>query len=231
MKNKLHTTFILFIIIGLTSCGQDRLTPAYKPMTINQLTNSKPIKFTYQIDDTRIDEYDTSASKFPVFGKLFKAIAKAVANAKIGKDGGMQIDLPLVTVDLSQLLRADFSTISSINLEQLDVFVRDPKSIDSLKFLDKIEIWAKLSVPIDDLEVDEKGYTRMLYYDRTEKGMGPGCNEKCLVLKSVKIDWKQFLLDNPTLEIKPLIFINSVPNSTMKLAGSIDYSIKFNVGF
>jgi hypothetical protein len=151
-----------------------------------------------------------------------------MANATIGKDG-IDINLPSVTIDLSTLLKADFSTIDYITLDQLDVNIRDPRSKDTLKFLDSIEIWAKLHRPIDGLPVDQDGYTRMLYFNRGEHTLG--CGDKCLILKSEKVNWKKFLLDNPSLELKPIITINSVPDSTMKLAGSIEYSIKFNVGF
>jgi hypothetical protein len=217
------------MIFSLASCGRsDRLVPLYKPVTVNQLTNNKPVKFSFQIDDTRIDEYGAGAGKFPVFGRLFKAIAKAMANATIGKDG-IDINLPSVTIDLSTLLKADFSTIDYITLDQLDVNIRDPRSKDNLKFLDSIEIWAKLHRPIDGLPVDQDGYTRMLYFNRGEHTLS--CGDKCLILRSEKVNWKKFLLDNPSLELKPIITINSVPDSTMKLAGSIEYSIKFNVGF
>ena len=228
MKNRIKWAFVLLTALSLYSCGKDRLVPRYKPMTVNQLTNNKPMKFTYQIDDIQIDKFSTSAEKFPIFGKLFQAIARSMANAKLGKNG-MEIDLPHVTVDLSQLLKADLSTVELINLQQLDVSVRNPQSKDSLIFLDKIEIWVKLHKPIDGLPMDEEGFTRMLYYDRADKTLS--CNEKCLVIKSEHVNWKKFLQDNPSLEIKPLIKINAVPDTAMKLAGSIEYSIKFNVGF
>lgn len=229
MKNSMKPLIILLLTLILFSCGkEDRLIPQYQARTLNQLTNSKPFTFSYDIDDTKIDEYGEKPGKFPIFGIFFKKIAKVLANASIDRDG-VQLNLPGTTIDMSSLLKVDFKTVEFITLDYLDVIVRDSKSKDNLKFLDKIEILAKLNVPIDGLPVDENGFTRMLYYDRTEKGLG--CDGKCLILKSEKVDWKKFLKDNPSLEIKPLITVNSVPDSTMKLAGSIKFSIKFNVGF
>jgi predicted small lipoprotein YifL len=229
MKNKIKYTMFFVVLVSLVACGQtDKLVPLYNPVTVSQLTNNKPTKFTYQVDDTQIDEYGKIPGKFPVFGRFFKAIAKAMANATIGKDG-VEMDLPTTVVDMSSLLKVDFETIDVISLDQLDIMVRDSKSKDTLKFLDKIEIYGKLKHPIDGLPVDENGFTRLLYYDRVDKSLG--CNDKCLILKTEEVNWKKFLIDNPVLEIKPIIFVNSVPESTMKLAGSIQFSIKFNVGF
>jgi hypothetical protein len=228
MKTALNFTLLLLAISSLYSCGKERLTTKYQPVTINELTSNKPAKFTFQIDDTKIEEYGKTPGKFPIFGRLFKSIAKAMANASL-RNKHVELDLPTTTVDLRSLLNVDLRTIDLITLDQLDVTIRDAKSKDNLLFLDKIEILAKLKVPLNGLPVDENGYTRIMYYDSAEKGLG--CSDKCLVLNVEQVDWKKFLKENSTVEIKPVITVNSVPDSTMKLAGSIEFSVKYNVGF
>ena len=87
--------------MGFSSCGREKLTPIYHEVTINQLQNDKPINFSYKIDDTQIDEYAKNAGKFPLFGKLFKAIAVVLANTSISNSKGHELQLDGADVDLS----------------------------------------------------------------------------------------------------------------------------------
>jgi hypothetical protein len=223
-------SIVLILVLGFTllSCGKDRLTPQYQAVTVNELLKNKPVNFSYRIDDTSIDEYGKGPGKFPVFGKLFKAMAQVIANATIGPDG-VELDPPPIVVDMTSMLKIDFNSIEVINIDQLNVSIRESKSQDNLKFLDKIEIYAKVNSPVDGLVVNEEGFVRLLYYDRKVDSLG--CEEKCLVLNVDKINWKKLLQENPIILIKPHIVLNSVPLSTMRLAGSIAFRIKFNVGF
>jgi hypothetical protein len=228
MQKRIILSLTLGTLLVLASCGNDRLTTQVAPQTVNQLTHNKPIKFTYHIEDTQIEEYGKGPGRFPLLGRLFKAIAKAMANASIGKEG-VELNLPKSNVDLSSLVDVDFSTIDTITIDQLDVNISNAETKDNLSFIETVGILAKLKNPIDGLLVDENGYTRILYYERASSGLS--CDNKCLVLKVEKIDWKKFFKENSSLEIKPVVTVNSVPDSTMKLAGLIEFSIKFNVGF
>ena len=88
MKNIRKSLAWALVVMVLFSCGRERLTPLYRPITINELKNDKPVNFSYQIDETQIDEYAKNAAKFPLFGKLFQAIARVVANTTISSQGG-----------------------------------------------------------------------------------------------------------------------------------------------
>lgn len=229
MKSGFKYIFLTLVTCTLLSCGREILIPQYQPVTVNQLINNQAVKFSYHLDDTPIEEYGKGAGKFPIFGKLFKAIAQSVANSKIGQSGGYEMDPPSVLVDTGSLLKVDFNNIDQISLDRLDVIIRDSKSKDSLKFIDKVEIFALLKRVHNGLPVNEEGYTRILYFDRTVNNLG--CDDKCLVLVAEDVNWKKLLQENPTTVIKSKIIVNSVPESTMKLAGSVEFSVKFNVGF
>lgn len=224
------TLLLLTVVaIGFSSCGREKLTPIYQPVTINELKNDKPILFSYQIDDTQIDEYAKNAGKFPLFGKLFQAIAVVLANTSISNQGGHDLELAAVDVDLSTLSVIDFDLINYIDLDGLTVSVRNAKSRDSLTFIDKLELYAKLDSPVPGLQVDNRGYSRIVYYDRAKDTLG--CDGRCIKLNIARVNWKLLLKNNKLVNLQPKLIINSVPLSTMKLAGSVEFSVKFNLGF
>lgn len=229
MKNFSKYAILAMVVLGLSSCGREKLTPIYRPVTVNQLRNDKPINFSYQIDDTQIDEYAKNAGKFPLFGKLFQAIAVVLANTTISNSSGHELNLDEVDVDLSALSAIDFDLIQYIDLNNLTVSVRNAKSVDSLAFINKLEIFVKLDTPVPGLSVDSNGYSRLLYYDSSKNLME--CDGSCIKLNIARVDWKKLLQSNKLVHLLPKLVINSVPRSTMKLAGSIDFSVKFNLGF
>lgn len=229
MKKIGKFTILALVVMAFSSCGREKLTPIYQPMTVNELKSDKPVNFSYQIDDTQIDEYAKNAGKFPLFGKLFQGIARVLANTTISTQGGHELELSEADVDLSSLSSIDFDLVQYITLDSLVIQIRDAKSRDSLTFIEKLEIYGKLDNPIDGLPVDSNGFSRLVYFDRTKDQLG--CDGRCLKLNITPVDWKQLLKSNKLVHLQPKIIINSVPLSTMKLAGSIDFSVKFNLGF
>jgi hypothetical protein len=107
--------------------------------------------------------------------------------------------------------------------------VRNAKSKDSLNFIEKIEIYGKLDSPVAGLPVDSNGYSRLVYFNRTTDKLG--CDGRCLKFNITPINWKEILKTNKLVHLQPKLIISSVPLSTMKLAGSIDFSVKFNLVF
>jgi hypothetical protein len=229
MKSGINLFILLLIILLSTACGKEKLTPNFEPKTINQLKNDKPIYFSYKIDDTQIDEYAKNSGKFPIFGKLFQAIAVVLANSTISNEGGHELELGAIDVDLSTLSNIDINYVKWVKLDNLLIEIRNSKSKDNLRFIDKLEIYAKLKTPPPGIPVDEKGFSRLLFFDRKIQSLS--CEDKCLTLEQEKLDWKALISENKIIAIHPKIIINSVPLSTMKLAGSVDFSIKFDLGF
>ncbi len=229
MKKLRLLTALLVVVTVLSSCGKETLKPAYQPMTVNELKNDKPIFFSYQIDDTQIDEYAKNTGKFPIFGKLFQAIAVVLANTTINNQGGHDLELSSVDVDLNSLSELDFNLIKYINLDNLMVTIRNAKSRDNLQFINKLEIYGKLDYPVPGIPVDANGYTRLVYFNQAKDKFG--CDGRCMKLNIAPIDWKELLRTNKLIHLQPKLTINSVPLSTMKLAGSIDFSVKFELGF
>jgi len=211
------------------SCGRERITPAFRPVTVNELKQDSPINFSYKIDDTQIDEYAKNAGKFPLFGKLFQAIAVVLANTSISTSGGHELKLPPVDVDLSTLGGIDFDLIQYISFDSLMVTVSDAKIKDSLNFVERLEIYGKFDAPIPHMQEDNEGNSRLVYFDHNETPLG--CNGKCLRLNIANLDWKKLLQANKLVHLQPKLIINSVPVSTMRLAVEIEFSVKFNLGF
>lgn len=229
MKKSIVHTFLLTTLLILASCGKEKLTPMVSSMTVNELRNDEPINFSYSINPTQIDEYAKGIKKFPLFGKIFQGIAVVLANSTITSKGGMPLALDAMDLDLNSLGDIDFKYIDWIQLNTLQLSVDNAKKIDSLKFIEKIEIYALLDKPIPGLPVNADGMTRLVYFDKQKDGLD--CGGNCLNLKIENIDWKELIKNNVRIKLQPKIIINSVPKSTMALAGSVSFSIKFNLGF
>lgn len=230
MKIKLPLIGLLVTAtVLLSSCGKEKLTPLVAAKTVNELRDDQPIRFSYKIDETEIEEYAKNTGKFPIFGKLFQSIAFVLANSTISSKGGHSLDLPVMDVDLKSLDEIDFDYIEWIKLDSLTIMIENAKRKDTLTFINKIEIYALLDEPVKGLTVDEKGYSRLVYFDSTEHKMD--CEDRCINLKVEKINWKKLLKDNKQIKLQPKIIINSVPKSSMALAGSVGFSVKFKIGF
>lgn len=229
MNKTAFFTLLLASVVLLASCGKDRLTPLVKPVTINELRDEQPINFSYKIDATQIEEYARNTGKFPVFGKLFQGIAFVLANTTISSKGGHELELDPIDVDLDSMGDIDYKYIDWIRLDSLLATIDNAKKKDTLEFIEKVEIYAILDRPQTGVPVDEQGMTRLVYFDKKEHPLE--CNGRCLNLRIEKINWKELIKNNPKIKLQPKIIINSVPKSTMALAGSVSFSIKFNLGF
>ncbi|MBY0413243.1 MAG: hypothetical protein K2Q18_03715 [Bdellovibrionales bacterium] len=220
----IFTSFLL-----LFSCGKEKLTPLVSAKTVNQLRNDEPIHFTYSISPTQIDEFARGAGKFPIFGKLFQGIAFVLANSTISSKGGMELNLDPVDIDLSDLENIDFNYIDWVRLDYMVASLDNAKKRDSLEFIDKIEVYAILEHNLANNPPNDEGMTRLVFYDTKMHTLG--CDGKCLDLRVEKLDWKELLRMNPKVKLLPKITIKEVPQSSMALAGSVSFSIKFNLGF
>lgn len=229
MKKTVCLLLILVALMGFTSCGKEKLTPLVKPMTVDQLRNDQPINFSYKVDATQIDEYARNTGKFPVFGKLFQTIAFVLANTTISTKGGIDLDLEAMDVDLNSLSEIDFTFIDWIRLDSLLLHIDNAKRKDSLGFIEKIEVYAILDHAQEGFPVNENGMVKLVSFDKKLNDLE--CEGRCLNLKIEKINWKELIKNNPKIKLQPKIVINSVPKSTMALAGSVSFSIKFNLGF
>jgi hypothetical protein len=228
MKKTLLIPIVASLLI-FTSCGKEKLTPNVRVMTVNELRNDQPINFSYKVDATRIDEFGRNAGKFPIFGKLFQAVAFVLANSTISSKEGMDLDLEAVDVDLGVLEEINYEYIDWLRLDSLVANVENAKRKDNLAFIEKIEIFAILPTPLKGVTPDASGMTRLVYFDKKYHELE--CEGRCLSLRIEKINWKELIINNPRLKLLPKITINSVPKSTMQLSGSVSFSIKFNLGF
>lgn len=229
MKKPAFLILILSTLVLFTSCGREKLTPLVRSATVNELRNDQPVNFSYKIDSTQIDEYAQNAGKFPIFGKLFQGIAFVLANTTISSKGGHELELEPMEIDLYSMEGLDFDYIEWIRLDSLLAHIDNAKRKDTLDFIDKVEIYALLERPIPGAPVDEKGMTRLVFFDKKIHALE--CDGRCLNLRIEKVNWKELIRNNPKIKLQPKIIINSVPKSTMALAGSVSFSIKFNLGF
>lgn len=221
MKKSVLLTLIFLSAIAFTSCGKEKLTPMVSAKTINELRSDQPINFSYKVDATQIDEFARNTGKFPVFGRLFQSIAFVLANSSISTKGGMELDIEPIEVDLfSSIEDEDYNYIEWLRLDSLILHIDNARKKDSLKFIEKIEVYAIL---------DSSKLIKLVSFDKKINDLE--CDGRCLNLNIEKINWKELIQNNPRIRLQPKIVINSVPKSTMALAGSVSFSIKFNLGF
>ena len=230
MKKTLFLIFIFLKVVTFTSCGREKLTPLVRAKTINELRSDEPVRFTYKVESTQIDEFARNTGKFPVFGKLFQAVAFVLANSSISNKGGMELELEPIDIELySTMDEMEFKFIDWINLDSLILQIDNAKRKDSLKFIEKIELFAIIDNVEENETLNENKLIKLVSYDKKINELG--CEGKCLRLNIEEVNWKELLKNNPRIRLLPKITINSVPKSTMALAGSVSYSIKFNLGF
>lgn len=224
---KLFKTFTLTLF--LVSCGKETLKPAVLSKTVNQVRNDVPVQFSYEIDKAQIDEYAKGIKKFPVFGKFFQAIAVVIANTTISNNGGHDLEIDPIEVELSSLNQVDFEYIDWVRMDSLMAHIDNSRKKDNLEFIETIEIFAKFPHPTPELEIDSNGNTRVVFFDKKIHSLG--CENKCLKFEVIKANWKELFKNNKKLVLTPKIVINSVPERSMSLAGSVSFSVKFNLGF
>jgi hypothetical protein len=230
MKKTVSMILILLGALTLTSCGKEKLTPMVTAKTVNELRNDQPINFSYKVDATQIDEFARNTGKFPVFGKLFQSIAFVLANTTISTKGGMELDVDPIEVDLnSSMSEVDFTFIDWLRLDSLILHIDNAKKKDSLGFIEKIEVYAIIDETKSNRPYAEATIIKLVSFDKKLNDLE--CEGRCLNLNIEKINWKELIKNNPKLKLQPKIVINSVPKSTMALAGSVSFSIKFNLGF
>jgi hypothetical protein len=229
MKKAASILIILLSALTLSSCGKERLTPMVSAKTVNELRNDQPINFSYKLDATQIDEFARNTGKFPVFGKLFQSIAFVLANTKISTKGGMELDVDPIEVDLNVMNEVDFTFIEWLRLDSLILSIDNAKKKDSLGFIEKIEVYAILDTIQPNFKTNEDGMVKLVSFDKKLNDLE--CEGRCLNLNIEKVNWKELIKNNPKIKLQPKIVINSVPKSTMALAGSVSFSIKFNLGF
>ena len=230
MKMTATSALILLSILTFTSCGKEKLTPMVSAKTINELRSDEPIKFSYKVDSTQIDEFARNTGKFPVFGKLFQNIAFVLANATIPNKGGMELELEPIDLELySSVEQADFIYIDWVHLDSLVLQIDNAKRKDSLKFIEKIDLYAIVENGEESISLTGSSLIKLVSFDKKKNELE--CDGKCLRLNIEKTNWKELIKNNPKIKLQPKIFINSVPKRTMALAGSVSFSIKFNLGF
>jgi hypothetical protein len=229
MKKIVFLSMILASLLILTACGKEKLTPMTNPKTINELSGDRPINFSYKINSTQVDKFAMNAAKFPIFGKLFQGIAAILANTTIASQGGHDLVIDPIEVDLNSLGEIDFRFIDWIRLDSLVAMIDNAKKKDSLQFIEKIEVYALLEHSLKNHPPGEDGMTRLVYFDKKIHPLE--CDGQCLNLRIEQINWKELIQNNPRIKLQPKIVINSVPKSTMSLAGAVGFSIKFNLGF
>ncbi len=230
MKTTVALTFIFLTVLTFSSCGREVLTPSVRPKTIKELSSNAPIHFSYKVGSTQIDEFARNTGRFPIFGRLFQTVAYVLANATIPNKGGMELDFDPIEIELyTSIEDAEFDYIESIQLDSLLLEIDNAKRKDSLKFIEKVELYAVIDKDEFNRPLRESVLIKLVSFDKKNDELG--CAGKCLNLNIEKINWKDLVKNNPKIKLQPKIFINSVPKTDMELAGSVSFSIKFNLGF
>lgn len=218
----------------LTSCGKETLIPFVSPMTLNQLTDNRPLEFSYKTDETKLDEFGEDLAKFPLFGKIFQSMAHILANTAVKTKKGLTIDLESIDIELASYKDVDLKYIDWMKFDLLKVeLVPGPmagKKLENLDFIEKIEISAQLDEGVEGAHtINKEGNVLLVSYDKKKDQLG--CEKKCVELKIQNINWKSILTKNKHIRLVPKVLINSVPKSTMKLSAEVKFSLKLNLGF
>lgn len=231
MKKSFLTILLLSCVLIISSCGKEVLTPIVSPMTINEIIDNQPIRFSYKLDQTEIEEFAKDLKIFPIVGRIFQTMIYVLVNSTIQTKKGHELKMEPFELDLNLdiLQDIDMDKVEYIKFDSIEALVDRAKKNDSLEFIDKIELYAIVDNDFQGIQRGSDGLVKLVSYNRKIHPLG--CDNKCLSLRIEDINWKDLIQTNSRIRIVPVLLINSVPKSTMKLAGSVSFSIKLNLGF
>lgn len=217
------------MLLTLLSCQKEELTPLVDPVTINELIDNRPIQFSFNATQTDIEEFAGDFSKFPILGKLFQGIALVLVDTALMTTKGYSIQMDPIEIDLTMIEGTDLTSLEWAKIDAIRVYIDQAKKKDNLKFLKQFTIYANIPNDFDGIKRNDKGLVKLVSFDAGRNALE--CDGQCLYMKIEDINWKSLAQNNPRLDIRPSILINSVPKSTMKLAVDVDFSVKVELGF
>lgn len=229
MKTTQKYFAILMMLLTLLSCQKEELTPLVDPVTINELIDNKPIQFSFNATQTDIEEFGGDFSKFPLIGKLFQGLALVLVDTALMTTKGYEIKIDPIEIDLSAIEGTDLSSLEWVKVDAIKIFIDQAKKKDSLKFLKQLAIYADVPNDFEGIQRNEQGLVKLVSFESKKNALE--CDGQCLFMTVEDINWKSLVQNNTRLDIRPVILINSVPKSTMKLAVDVDFSVKVELGF
>lgn len=229
MKTTQKYFAILMMLLTLLSCQKEELTPLVDPVTINELIDNKPIQFSFNATQTDIEEFGGDFSKFPLIGKLFQGLALVLVDTALMTTKGYEIKIDPIEIDLSAIEGTDLSSLEWVKVDAIKIFIDQAKKKDNLKFLKQLAIYADVPNDFEGIQRNEQGLVKLVSFESKKSALE--CDGQCLFMTVEDINWKSLIQNNTRLDIRPVILINSVPKSTMKLAVDVDFSVKVELGF
>lgn len=244
------STWAIFLALFLSACVQESITPAFD-------TPKDPERSFYVSvpisEITVIDEFGQDIGDIPVVGGVFQELARMFANISIDNDNGSKVYLEPQHFRFTELDRVDFSIVTKLDLEKV-MLVAQKKEEDfsenkeeaktkdpSLKFIKRLEVYVSHDYALfEELKKKYKNKemplpmaksTLVLSYDKKENPSALACNGKCVHLKVNDVNWKEMLKKERDFIVQTVLIVDQVPDSNMKLGGTVNFSLGVDLGF
>lgn len=248
-----RSNFLAYLLLGLSivGCVQEKITPAFEA--------AKDPKRSFYVsvpisEITVIDQFGQDIGDIPVVGGIFQELARMFANISIDNDNGSQVYVEPSLFRFQELNRVDFSIVTKLNLEKvlLKASLRDPDlnfvleegektKEPSLKFIKRLEVYVshdvehfeemKKKFKSKEMPLPLKNSTLLLSYDKKQSPNSLGCDSKCIDLKISDVDWKALLDKERDFIVQTVLIVDAVPESNMKLGGTVNFSLGIDLGF
>lgn len=244
------STWAIFLALFLVSCVQETITPAFDAPKDPERSFYVSVPIS---EITVIDEFGQDIGDIPIVGGVFQELARMFANISIDNENGSKIYLEPQHFRFMELNRVDFAIVTKLNLDKVMLLAKkkDPELVDldidnkvkepSLKFIKRLAVYVS-----HDLEMFEKmkkkyknkemplpleNSTLVLSYDKTLQPSALACETKCVHLTVSDVDWKKMLKTERDFIVQTVLVVDQVPDSNMKLGGTVNFSLGVDIGF
>lgn len=223
------------IVVGLlVACGaKESIEPAWQPVPIDEQLKQKPLQVSIPIEDLEVEEFGAEFGEIDELGPLFRELAGVFANVALDEEGGQQYEIEPVIYFAPELDQVeDWSILDNLNIKNINLVVAEAEDYElaNFEFIKELRIYLDFAIPGDNQNDRQGGGILVASYDRELDRENLGCLGRCLDLKIANVNWKEIVKSQRTFVIYTELVVESVPQTKMKIGGSLGLSVGLQLG-
>lgn len=223
---------ILFVL--LIGCGaKESIEPTWQPTPIDEQLKQKPLQVSIPIEDLEVEEFGTDFGEIEELGPLFRELAGVFANVALDEEGGQQYEIDPVIYFAPELDQVeDWSILDNLNIKNISLVIADAEDYElaNFDFIRELRVYLDFVLPADGQMDRQGGGILVASYDSELDRESLGCLGRCLDLKISDVKWKEIVKSQRTFVIYTELVVDSVPQTKMKIGGSLGLSVGLQLG-
>ena len=225
---------ILVLACFLAACGaKESITPTWQPTPIDDQLKQRPLQVSIPIDDLEVEEFGADFGEIDELGPLFRELAGVFANVALDEEGGQRYEIDPVIYFAPELDQVeDWSILDNLNIKNINLVVSEAEDYElaNFEFIKELRIYIDFAVPGINQMDRQGGGVLVASYDRELDRENLGCLGRCLELKVADVNWKEIVKTQRTFVIYTELVVESVPQTKMKIGGSLGLSVGLQLG-